>query len=124
MTSLSEGPKFDLEEMVQGYIDAAGFCFIDEDTTYPEFSKEANEQAKADCADFYEVCKEVLDELIKSSKITSSAAGGDFYYTRNGHGTGFWDRGLGEAGQTLSTWAKVHGSADTFCGTDNLIYFH
>ncbi|AXQ69622.1 hypothetical protein HOU03_gp146 [Caulobacter phage CcrSC] len=31
-----------------------------------------------------------------------AAAGRDFWYTRNGHGVGFWDRGLGEVGDKLS----------------------
>lgn len=35
-------------------------------------------------------------------------AGHDFWLTRGGHGTGFWDRGLGELGERLSEAAKVY----------------
>lgn len=39
-------------------------------------------------------------------------AGHDFWLTRNGHGAGFWDRGLGELGDRLTAAAKGYGSAD------------
>lgn len=35
--------------------------------------------------------------------------GHDFCLTRNGHGAGFWDRGLGERGERLSDAARVYG---------------
>lgn len=34
----------------------------------------------------------------------------DVALTRNGHGTGFWDRGIGEAGDVLSDWARHLGT--------------
>jgi hypothetical protein len=39
-------------------------------------------------------------------------AGHDFWLTRRGHGTGFWDRGLGKLGDRLSEAAKVYGDDD------------
>ena len=36
-------------------------------------------------------------------------AGHDFALTRNGHGTGFWDRGLGEIGDMLTEECKPYG---------------
>lgn len=36
-------------------------------------------------------------------------AGHDFWLTRNGHGAGFWDRGLGDLGDRLTEAAKVYG---------------
>lgn len=41
-------------------------------------------------------------------------AGHDFWLTRNGHGAGFWDRGLGEVGNKLTQAAKVYGSEDWY----------
>lgn len=38
--------------------------------------------------------------------------GHDFYLTREGHGAGFWDRGLGTLGDYLTDIAKHAGSAD------------
>lgn len=37
-------------------------------------------------------------------------AGHDFALTRNGHGAGFWDRGLGEMGDMLTEECKPYGS--------------
>jgi len=36
--------------------------------------------------------------------------GHDLLLTRNGEGTGFWDRGLGELGDRLTEAAKAYGS--------------
>jgi hypothetical protein len=49
-------------------------------------------------------------------------AGHDFWLTRNGHGVGFWDRGLGELGERLSKAAKVYGGIDLYPGDDGKIY--
>lgn len=43
---------------------------------------------------------------------TSADFGGDFYLTREGHGAGFWDRGLGELGDYLTEQIKPYGHAD------------
>ena len=48
--------------------------------------------------------------------------GHDFWLTRNGHGAGFWDRGLGDLGERLSEEAKVYGSYDLYLGDDNKIH--
>jgi hypothetical protein len=39
-----------------------------------------------------------------------SYIGHDFILTRNGHGTGFWDRGLGERGERLTAACKPYGA--------------
>ena len=39
--------------------------------------------------------------------------GHDLTLTRNGHGAGFWDRGLGERGNRLSKHAKSMGGIDS-----------
>lgn len=41
----------------------------------------------------------------------ASYFGHDLALTRNGHGTGFWDRGLGELGDRLSEATKPHGES-------------
>jgi len=43
-----------------------------------------------------------------------SQIGHDFILTRNGHGAGFWDRGLGEAGERLTAATKLYGSITAF----------
>ena len=46
----------------------------------------------------------------------------DFWLTRNGHGAGFWDRGLGSVGDELTKNAKPFGSVDAYVGDDGKVY--
>ena len=48
--------------------------------------------------------------------------GHDFWLTRNGHGAGFWDRGLGDLGERLSEAARVYGPVDLYVGDDGEVY--
>lgn len=41
-----------------------------------------------------------------SANVEAGQCGHDFILTANHHGTGFWDRGLGAAGQTLTDACK------------------
>ena len=45
---------------------------------------------------------------------TPEQIGHDFWLTRNGHGAGFWDRGLGEAGERLTAIAKTFPAVALF----------
>lgn len=103
------------EQFLQGYLECALWSSTDEsrddggdplDDNYgPEdFSEEALEECRKDCAAF------LSDNLADLEDIELSQAGHDFWLTRNGHGAGFWDRGLGERGERLSKACKPYGS--------------
>lgn len=49
-------------------------------------------------------------------------AGHDFYLTRNGHGTGFWDRGKGEHGERLSNAAKGYNTSELYPSADGKLH--
>lgn len=49
-------------------------------------------------------------------------AGHDFWLTRNGHGAGFWDRGMGEVGDRLSAKAEKWGTVDLYIGDDGQVW--
>ena len=49
-------------------------------------------------------------------------AGHDFWLTKNGHGAGFWGRGLGQLGRELTDASKVYGSTDLYVGDDGKVY--
>lgn len=67
---------------------------------------------------FIKLCE---DTLI-ASELSPGQIGHDFILTRNGHGVGFWDRGLGNTGDTLTKWAKTSGSIETlYIDTQNCI---
>ena len=54
-------------------------------------------------------------------------AGHDFALTRNWHGTGFWDRGLGEIGDMLTNECRPYGSHTVILcvdENDNVISAH
>ena len=54
-------------------------------------------------------------------------AGHDFALTRNGHGAGFWDRGLGKIGDMLTDACKPYGSHSVILCVDedsNVISAH
>lgn len=48
--------------------------------------------------------------------------GHDIALTRNGHGTGFWDRGYGKVGDILTDAADALGYADPYVGDDGMVY--
>src|SRR5574337_1074336 len=81
---------------------------------------------REDCADFIASNADDLAEYDTRMKSTgwsgSESAGHDFWLTRNRHGAGFWDRGLGKLGDRLSTAAKVYGSVEMYSGDDGRIY--
>lgn len=73
-------------------------------------------EARADCEAFYEANSADLAD------IDAGQAGHDFWLTRNGHGAGFWDRGLGEVGERLTAACKPYGSVDLYVGADGEVY--
>ena len=78
-----------------------------------------------DCTAFQERYSAALDEATDDNRIKgydSEAAGRDFWYTRNGHGCGYWDGDLGEVGDVLTKAAKTFSEVDSYIGDDGLIY--
>ena len=48
---------------------------------------------------------------IRKNHYNLAMAGHDFWLTRNGHGVGFWDRGIGDEGDRLSAASVAFGEA-------------
>jgi hypothetical protein len=91
---------------------------LDDNYGLDDIAPEALETAINDCESFQETCAADLE----ASGLSSEQAGHDFWLTRNGHGAGFWDRGLGAIGERLSKASKPYGSADLYVGADGQIY--
>jgi hypothetical protein len=51
-----------------------------------------------------------------------ACAGHDFWLTRNHHGVGFWDRGMGELGDRLTAAANTFPEISLYVGDDGKIY--
>jgi hypothetical protein len=89
---------------------------LDPDEHSFDFSQEALERAKIDCEKFQAENAEAIE--------TGEHAGHDFWYTRNGHGVGFWDGDWEEPWATqLDNASKAFGHIDVYLGDDGLIYF-
>lgn len=95
------------------------FTADDAESLLPRVGEEFLTEAQADCADFQQSNQELLEEALdfgRSDGYTEERAGSDFWYSRNGHGVGFWDRGLEEFGDRLHAAAKVYGGQDLELG--------
>jgi hypothetical protein len=107
----------DLPEFVEAFLECALWSStdcdengegspLDENYDTGDFDEKLLAELTKDCADFVESNLEDLSEL------DAGQCGHDFWLTRNGHGTGFWDRGLGELGERLSKACKPYGGVD------------
>lgn len=81
-----------------------------------DFAPEALKQCRKDCKDFQQNNKKDLLGLDQEQ------CGQDFWLTRNHHGAGFWDRGLGVLGDRLTKAAQVYGSSYLYVGTDGKVH--
>ena len=68
---------------------------------------------------FMEAHAALLAETIdEAERYSWDDAGHDFALTRNGHGAGFWDRGLGDAGDELTDLAEAEGELNVSVSID------
>ena len=115
--------------MLDSYLECISWadCTGDNDPAFDNsfgFSDELLLRAKNDVKAFLEI---MGDELTNEDLVTM--AGHDLWLTRNGHGTGFWDRPekygreLSEKCDNLCGWRKLFSELDIYVGDDNLIYF-
>ncbi len=127
-----------LELFVQGYMDCALWsstvCDDEENDCRPMDDEYSIDDIAPECAAaMRSVCQDFIDandddlhaycvEMKHGEWSGEELAGHDFWLTRNGHGVGFWDRGLGALGDRLSAAAKVYGEVDLYVGGDGLIY--
>lgn len=119
----------DLDSFTQGYIEAMFFTDAsdsdDGDLADGAFDQLAPETIAAVIVDCDKFQKENADHLLQFEQITGRPldhAGHDFWLTRNGHGAGFWDRGAGTVGDTLTGACKHYRSCNLYRGDDDLIY--
>lgn len=77
-----------------------------------ELPEEILAAARDDVAEFLDAIEAGLEDYPRSNELTAKQLGRDFCLTRNHHGAGFWDRGLGHLGDYLTTAAQSMGSAD------------
>lgn len=94
------------------------------DVGFADLAPETLARIIADCKRFQEQNAADLTEAYDNGRINGydeTRAGHDFWYTRNGHGTGFWDSDLGDVGNKLSNIARHH-EVSAYLGDDGKIY--
>lgn len=94
---------------------------LDSDYGLCDFSTEARLQGESDLADFLDYCDEQTPDWFDrlSGDYGFEQLAHDFWLTRNGHGTGFWDRGLGKLGDELTEHADTFGPVDIYVSDQN-----
>lgn len=112
---------YDLDAFVDSYIETALWSSTDEsddsggdplDANYTadDLTCKAKTAMRHDCREF--VRFQLAD--LQASGLSPARAGHDFWLTRNGHGAGFWDEGIGEIGNRLTAASKPYGSCDLY----------
>lgn len=127
MNQDNDSPAFtsaEREEFLRHYLVAALWSSTDEagnplDAKYgiEDIEPETLEAMRSDCNDFMDTNA----ALLRAGGQCIEQMGHDFWLTRNGHGAGFWDRGLGKTGELLTQAAKAHGGCDLYVTDDSKI---
>jgi len=122
------------EDFIIGYLEAAEWCGIHDANEDAEemaserdvdftWDRDTAHEAAMDCLDFLATAPEGgIPEYGHPVYSDANLAGHDFWLTRNGHGAGFWDRGLGDLGKALTEHCKPYGEVCLFAGDDDVIY--
>ena len=92
---------------------------LDDKYEVKDFAPESVSAAEKEIEDFINLLQ---NEGISWGVLTPEQFGNDFWLTRNRHGAGFWDRGLGELGKRLTEWAHTYGSSDAYVRDDEKVY--
>ena len=104
----------DFDDFLSGYIECilwsesrneAGDNY---ETGGHRLTRGAKAAMERDCRDFWDAQQVDLKLYLKSGRDIAHA-GHDFCLTRNRHGAGFWDRGLGELGDRLTAASQAYG---------------
>lgn len=113
-----------LDDFTRGYIAAIRFTLDEELNRFTEFSDDSLAAIMEDCKAFQEGMGQTLARAYDNGRVHYDAdqAGTDFWFTRCGHGVGFWDRGLGDIGAELTAAAKVYGDQWVYEGDDMLLH--
>lgn len=88
--------------------------------TVSDLSVTAVQESQLDCASFFEQNLELLKE---TGEHDFAKHGRDFWFSRCGHGAGFWDRSYGALGDVLHRNTKPYGSTDLIVGDDGFLIF-
>jgi hypothetical protein len=100
--------------------DATGGVPLDQNYDVRDLAPETLAQMMADCAKFQ---SDNHDHIYSDGSPSIEHAGHDFWLTRCGHGSGFWDGDwLEPAASALTAASKKFRDVDLYIGDDGKIY--
>lgn len=119
------------EEILRAYIacalwstndwsDESGGEPLDSWYSVSDVEGETREEMRREVVDFTRQL--ARDGIDWQARMGAEQFGHDFWLTRNRHGAGFWDRGLGDLGDTLTERAHVYGESDLYVGDDGNLH--
>jgi len=127
-----------MDDFLRGYVECALWSTNDESTPsggvpldskygIEDIDPRTLERMRADCERFQEENAESLALYCERVTVTDgssaeSYAGHDFWLTRNHHGAGFWDRGVGPVGDALTASTDAWGECYLYVGDDGKIH--
>ena len=104
--ALAERQWESVQAVIEGYVNAALWTEeLDRRLSAEDLSETARIAIAIDCQHFL-VHNQVL---LSHAGLGLDQIGHDLWLTRNGHGTGFWDRDLGDLGDALADAARDLG---------------
>lgn len=115
--------ELDVDAVLDGYVKCALWSELDD-----------NGQPLDDRFDVDDIDTDAMDDMRDDVKdfvtgnvrdlvgMDAGQAGHDFWLTRNHHGAGFWDRGLGDRGERLTKMSHPYGESSLYVGDDGRIY--
>jgi hypothetical protein len=120
--------EFDRSEVLeQAKVTALWSTLADEDADYENLDDAftaadvtggAEEKLIALIDTFFEKAGDLLDDY----PLDAGQIGHDIVLTTNGHGAGFWDRGLGELGDKLTKICEELPEYELYVGDDGKLY--
>ena len=114
-----------IQSAVHGYIECALWAStgdderpLDDDYCFGDIADATYAEMAAD------VCRFLADNWddCMNHGCGMVQVGHDLWLTRNGHGAGFWDRGLGEIGDRLSEAARAMGEVHLWVDDDGKVH--
>jgi hypothetical protein len=122
------GPFPHMNKFMHGYVEGMLATNTDDNSVPFDRTYSVEDIEHKSLMDMLEDCKEF--ESVNESDLDSAEEAGVseyklgllFCYSRNRHGTGFWDEGLGDIGTKLHDAAKKFGEYNLILGGDDKIY--
>lgn len=111
----------DATSFARAYVEAAVFadCGPDDETSGAPWAPETDERFARDAAAFFEAHR---DDIADYESETDGNAGHDLWFTRRGHGCGFWEYPGVPSACRLDAAAKALGDLDLYLGDDGFVY--